>query len=334
MWAAVTVAATIAAILALKTELADPIRLELRLPALALPDPNQALLPGSGGGPVLLVVLDNAPAARPQAGLADASLVYVVPTEARITRFLAAYGVHSPGVIGPVRSARRSMLDIASDLGAILVHAGQSGEALTLIRNRRIAVINEFWTAEAFWRERYRPMPHNVFTGLDRLRAALEKRPMDARRRAPPYTFAYQGLTVTPDAAPATLLTLDYGPPYGVRYVYDASRRRYLREQDNSPHLDADGRQIAAGSVLTLFVHWWDEFIRGQPSSRIRLVGSGRLVVAAEGRTVEGTWTRLEGGPMWLKDREGRDLVLPPGPVWVELLPEGRRLAVQVEADR
>jgi hypothetical protein len=283
---------------------------------------------------VLLLVLDNAPAARPQAGLADASLVYVVPTEARITRFLAAYGVLSPGVIGPVRSARRSMLDIASDLGAILVHAGQSTEALVLIKSRRIPVINEFWTAEAFWRERYRPMPHNIFTGLDRLRAAMARRRLDVARRAPPYMFAYQGLTVTPDAAPASELTLDYGPPYGVRYLYDASRGRYLRYQDNGPHLDADGRQIAAGTVLTLFVHWWDDLVGGQPSSRLRLTGSGRMVVAAEGRMVEGTWTRIEGGPMWLKDREGRDLVLPPGPVWIELLPQGRQFAAQAEPGR
>jgi hypothetical protein len=307
---------------------------ELRPVSLPLPPPPRSLAPGEDGQAPLLIVVENTPEARPQSGLADACLAYVVPTEARITRFLVAYCDAAPAAVGPVRSARRYMLDIATDLGAVLVHAGSSADALAQIRRGGAPVINEFWTSAPFWRDSARPMPHNLYTGIDRLRAALEKQPVTARPRGVPYAFAPPGAAPAGEATgvPAATVTLDYGPMYMVRYQFAPARRRYMREQDGRPHLDADGRSVLPVSVLVVFVRWSEVWERGAPSSRINLTSGGRLAVLAGGRLIEGTWTRSAQGPMSLQRADGGLVVLPRGPVWIELFPVDRPFTASAES--
>ncbi|MGQ0551473.1 MAG: DUF3048 domain-containing protein [Armatimonadota bacterium] len=299
---------------------------ELRPVSLPMPAARRVFAPGEDGVAPLLIVVENTPEARPQSGLADACLVYAVPTEARITRFLATFCDAVPRAVGPVRSVRRYMLDIAVDLGAILVHAGYSGESLAHIRARKIPVINQFWTPGPFWRDDARRMPHNLYTGVDRLRAELESHPIGLRPRGVPYAFGQPST----GGARATAVTLDYGPLYAVRYRYDALRRRYTREQDGRPHVDANGRSIVPTSVLVLFVRWWEVQEPTGPSSKIELTGSGRLAVLAQGRLIEGTWSRAGLGPLAL--RVGTEpVVIPRGPVWIELFPTDRPFTVQGE---
>lgn len=297
----------------------------------AMPEVERALIPGADGDTPFLVVIENAPQARPQSGLADACLVYALPTEARITRFLASYCGDTSAAIGPVRSARQYMLEIASDLGAVLVHSGYSAEALASIRTGKFQVINEFWTSGAFWRDRARKMPHNLYTRLDRLRAELRRKPVKVRTGGVPYSIEVASQEVAPKGVPSELIVLDYGPLYAVRYRYDAAQRRYLRDQDGRPHLDADGRQIAPASVLVAFVQWRDVMVGGNPSSKINLVGGGRLAVFTKGRAVEGAWRRAKEGPLTFQTAAGGPVVLPNGPVWIELFPVDRPFSATAE---
>lgn len=332
IWGTTLAAVLVVGVFAWRSVPAYP-RLELREPSLELPDPNKVLNPAADGPPPLLVVIENTPEARPQSGLAEACLVYALPTEARITRFLAAYCQQKPQVIGPVRSVRRYMLDIAADVGAILVHAGQSEEARRLIARQKVPTLNEFVRPEPFWRDAGRKMPHNLYTAYDRLRASLEKTPIKTVPRDLPYSFSYDAPGSAP-GAPAAVITLEYGPLYDVLYRYDASTHRYVREQDRRPHTDASGRQIAPASILVVFISWRDILVGGSPSSQIKMTGDGRLAIAAEGRLINGRWNRAEGGPMKLTTAEGRSVVLPPGPVWIEFFPDDRPFGVRAEAGR
>ena len=74
-------------------------------------EPVQAL------GPVLAVKIDNLAPARPQTGLTGADIVYVLPVEGGLSRFLAVFSSHSPPVIGPVRSAREDDLELLRQFG-------------------------------------------------------------------------------------------------------------------------------------------------------------------------------------------------------------------------
>ncbi|HLC70188.1 MAG TPA: DUF3048 domain-containing protein, partial [Patescibacteria group bacterium] len=89
---------------------------------------------------VVAVMIDNHIDARPQSGLAVASVVYEVPVEGSITRFMALYdGDDLVEEVGPVRSARAYYLDWLSEYGdALYLHVGGSPEALNLIKKRSI----------------------------------------------------------------------------------------------------------------------------------------------------------------------------------------------------
>jgi hypothetical protein len=176
-------------------------------------------------------------------------------------------------------------------------------------------------------------MPHNLYTAYDRLRASLEKKPINAVSRGLPYSFSYD-LPESPGHVPAAVVTLEYGPLYNVRYQYDTSTHRYLREQEGRPHADAGGRQIAPVSVLVVFIPWRDILVNGSPSSQIDLTGNGRLAIVTGGRLIEGTWSRVGGTPMKLATVDGGPIVLPPGPVWIELFPVGRPFEVRAEPAR
>lgn len=302
------------------------IRVELRQPSLPVPRARATFWPGEDGEAPLLVVMDNAPQARPQAGLAEACLVYVLPTEALITRFLAAFCDASPPTVGPIRSVRAYMLDLAADLGAVTVHAGYSAGARARILRERLPVINEFWTGDLFRRDPGRQAPHNLYAGLEPLRAAARQRRPDVRPRGVPYRFG----EVPPEAGlDAPLVTLDYAPHYAVAYRYDRARGIYFREQDGRPHVDADGQPVAPTSVLVAFVRWWQVEEHGGPSGRLDLTGGGRLAVIARGRLQEGTWSRTATGPLSFSLAGGAPVVVPRGPVWIEFLPVGRPFEIR-----
>ena len=54
-------------------------------------------------GPVIAVKVDNIAQARPHTGLSRADIVYVLPVEGGLSRFLAVFSSHFPPLIGPVR---------------------------------------------------------------------------------------------------------------------------------------------------------------------------------------------------------------------------------------
>src|SRR5437879_7318713 len=109
------------------------------------------------------VVVDNAIPARPQWGIAEADIVYEVPTEAMITRFLALYCGEGPDTVGPVRSLRLQFLDIAGDYGDTIAHSGSRASALAALDRRAGAVINEVWHARPFRGDAWPRLPHTVF---------------------------------------------------------------------------------------------------------------------------------------------------------------------------
>src|ERR1700694_4974513 len=99
---------------------------------------------------------------------------------------------------------------------------------------------------------------------------------------------------------------------------------------EGSAHIDAaSGEQIAPATVGVQFADV--EAIPNDPKLRldVNLVdGSGQLVVFSNGTRREGTWSKT--GPRvsskWLDD-QGAPLVIPPGQVWVEILPQDSPLA-------
>lgn len=126
----------------------------------------------------IAVMINNAPAARPQSGLAQADIIYEVLAEGGITRLIAVYqSYHGDATIGPVRSIRPYLIHIGESLNALLVHAGGSPEAYSILQQGNKEHLDEITNASApFWRDPSRKAPHNLYTNEEKLRAGALKK--------------------------------------------------------------------------------------------------------------------------------------------------------------
>jgi Protein of unknown function (DUF3048) N-terminal domain/Protein of unknown function (DUF3048) C-terminal domain len=272
--------------------------------------------------PGLAIMVENQADARPQTGLTRADVVYEVLAEGGITRFIALYLSGDASVVGPVRSLRHYFAFLAGDYGADVVHIGASPEGFTWRDAMHMGHLDESAGDPGVWRVRTRPPPHNAYTDTAADRGFLRNLGWQRNRRWGPLLFS--------DNAPrgeeaATSISLRFRPwPYRVEYEWDAGAGRYLRVMEGSPHRDAaSGEQIAPATVVVQFTEV--DPIPNDEKLRIDvdLVGaSGDLLVFSDATRREGTWSK--GAPtdasQWL-DAAGNPMVIPPGPVWVEVVP-------------
>ena len=68
---------------------------------------------------ILVVKIDDTNAAHPQIGIEDADLVYVEQVEGGLTRLAAIYTSKLPPLIGPIRSARISDIELLAQFGRV-----------------------------------------------------------------------------------------------------------------------------------------------------------------------------------------------------------------------
>jgi len=275
----------------------------------------------------LAIMIENQADARPQTGLVHADVVYEALAEGGITRFIAVFMTGDVPVVGPVRSLRHYFAFLAADYGADVVHIGASPEGFAWRDAMNMGHLDESAGDPGVWRIRSRPPPHNAYTDTAADREFLLQRGRQRSRLWGPLRFSPGAAAGDTVAESVTLGFLPWG--YRVGYTWDAASERYLRVMDGTEHRDAEtGEQIAPATVVVQFADV--EAIPADPKLRldVDLVGGrGDLVVFSRGTRREGTWSKSapRTSTEWLDD-QGEPLVIPPGPVWVEVVPLGSPL--------
>jgi hypothetical protein len=95
-------------------------------------------LPGKNG-PVLFVKIDDTQVAHPQIGLDSADVTYIEQVEGGLTRLAAVFSNKLPALIGPVRSARISDIDLMANYGRVgLAYSGAQSLFLPVLRAANI----------------------------------------------------------------------------------------------------------------------------------------------------------------------------------------------------
>ena len=90
-------------------------------------------------GPVIAVKVDNIAWARPQTGLSQADIVYVLPVEGGLSRFLTVFSSRFPPLVGPVRSAREDDLELLRQFGRpAFAYSGAQPHLLPVVERARI----------------------------------------------------------------------------------------------------------------------------------------------------------------------------------------------------
>src|SRR5215472_18346441 len=134
----------------------SPSRAELRSPFTGEPVPSL--------NRVLAVKIDNIVNARPQTGLTRADIVYALPVEGGLSRYLAVFSSHYPHVIGPVRSAREDDLALLRQFGRpAFAYSGATAALLPYI-HRTARIVNLYaGTASGYYRDFSRIAPYNLY---------------------------------------------------------------------------------------------------------------------------------------------------------------------------
>jgi len=270
---------------------------------------------------LVAVVIDNFSLARPQSAIADANLVYEIQAESYITRFLAFYDLSAPLVkIGPVRSARDYLIDIASEYGAVFVHSGGSPEALDRLKNERAVYdLNEFFSSnqDYFWRDNNKYAPHNLYTSVGMLKDLKEDSSLNSNGDYRSWKFKDDSKA----RGDISNIRIDFSSDtakYQVVWKYDKEINSYKRWQNNQPHLDENNKSIIAKNIVVQIARM--KVIDDVGRKDINLDGTGDALVFQDGAVVESSWIKEKSRTLFL-DQHDNEIKLNRGTTWVEIVP-------------
>lgn len=272
----------------------------------------------------VMVMIENSPAARPQIGLDQASVVYEFLVEGGITRFLALFYETFPAKVGPVRSTRPYFIDTALEYDALLLHVGASAEGFHLLETSGIAHLDQISDGAYYLRNNSRRAPHNVYTGKSMLESLWGDSPIreDVESR-----FPYQiiGLVNQATVRKADDIKIHYWGGYTVGYKYDETKGEYLRFIDGFPHLLEGGKKLYADNI---FVQYVDTNVKDDEGRLdMETVGTGKALLFKDGFIFTGSWSKEEGKKTYFLDDRGNEWQINPGQTWIQVVP----LSVKVD---
>src|SRR6516165_8276158 len=120
--------------------------------------------PVSSLTPVIAVKIDNSAPARPQTGLTDADIVYVLPVEGGLSGLMAIFSSHYPTVAGPVRSARQDDLTLLRQFGQPGFAYSDAAPRLLRYIHRTARIVNLYsGTTSGYYRNWNRAEPYNLY---------------------------------------------------------------------------------------------------------------------------------------------------------------------------
>ncbi|CAN5897328.1 hypothetical protein BH23ACT5_BH23ACT5_15810 [soil metagenome] len=259
---------------------------------------------------LVAVKIDNAPAARPQIGLASARFVIETPVEGGMTRFLAFFE-SAPNLVGPVRSVRPVDADLVGMLAGSLVSTGGQPFVLAAFDAAGIAMLgfHEFGPALEVLE---RPEPHHLFFRLSE--AEPTPRPLGIP------------IGVLPEGDDEALsMTIPYTAP--VEWGYDGSV--YVRSEAGQQFMvavdeNSDPSPFGADSVVVMMAA---ERLAGYHDAAgadvptFDVIGAGDLLVFHGGRVVAGRWSRsAQADPYVFRDPTGAAFGVPEGRVFIHVV--------------
>ena len=273
-----------------------------------------------------MVKIENVDAARPQAGLTAADVVYEEVVEGQQSRLIAVFQSKDADLLGPIRSVRPSDPPIIKPLNPLFAFSGGTAKFKNLVQAAGIADIGfeAACCAKAYYRRPGRFAPHNVYSSTGRL-YTLAKPGMPP----PPKMFDFlpAGQPFAPaGVAPATHLSAALGILTKVDYAYDPATATWRRTSNGTPQVVEGGAQVAPTNVIVWFVPYTispgDVDPVGEPVSVAQVIGSGEAWVLSQGQVVKGHWSKPSpDAEVTFSDAAGAPVRMPPGPTWIEVQP-------------
>jgi hypothetical protein len=271
-------------------------------------------------GPVLAVKIDNIVFARPQTGLNSADIIYVIPVEGGLSRFMAIFSSHIPPVIGPVRSARQDDIELLRQFGRpAFAFSGAQPNLLPVVERTRIVNLYAGRVA-GYYRNSSRMAPYNLYADTKTLLA-------EAKKASKAHSIGFTFGPAPRGGRAIRSKTISY-PAASFTFTWSRARKHWLVWIDGARGETTEGHQLAPATVVIQYTTITTSVFKEEglrPPDAVT-VGHGTALVLRGGRAYVAQWSRpnRNRGTTFTTGK-GQPMNFARGQVWVVLV--GRNAA-------
>ncbi len=287
----------------------------------------------AGKRPVAIVI-DNSKEALSQSGLKNAEIMYEFPAEEETVRLIGIFQDIDLSKIGPVRSARSYMVDIALDNDAIFVHNGTVDDATkdTIKEINSPSLDMSLMTEDMQKLDSSKEMPHNAYTfgdGIIKCWDAKQYAKVRAAERQVKLLKFSDNDEKKLDLKAGSIF-IEYIYPGKTTYqksefLYDKRTGTYKRVQDvkgtagyqvdNLGTLSkADDEKLEYKNVIVQYVE--------RSGSNLELIGSGEGIYATNGTYTPIKWEKKDHYDSTVyTDLMGNPIEFNKGKTWISMVP-------------
>jgi len=271
---------------------------------------------------ILVVKIDDTNAAHPQIGIEDADLVYVEQVEGGLTRLAAIYTSKLPPLIGPIRSARISDIELLAQFGRVgFAYSGAQSKMRPVIAEANLENLSaERNPPSIYGKDPNRIGPVDMILKPDLLLERANANPKIRIETATASVFAFGD---APKGETNTAIAKIKWPSAKYELRWDSANEKWLIYFNEKPKMAANGEHLYADTAIIQIVSitpsiYGDKFGEITPFSKT--TGSGKAVMLRDGFSYQISWQRnLETDVTTWKSEDGDVANFKPGRTWIFL---------------
>ena len=271
---------------------------------------------------ILVVKIDDTNAAHPQIGVESADVVYVEQVEGGLTRLAAIYTSKLPPLIGPIRSARISDIELLAQFGRVgFAYSGAQSKMRPVIAAANLENLSaERNPPSIYGKDPNRPGPVDMILKPDLL---LERANANPKARIETATASVFPFGDAPKGETNTAIAKIKWPSAKYELRWDSTNEKWLIYFNEKPNIAANGEQLYADTAIIQIVSitpsiYGDKFGEITPFSKT--TGSGKAVMLRDGLSYQISWQRnLETDLTTWKSEDGGVANFKPGRTWIFL---------------
>ena len=271
---------------------------------------------------ILVVKIDDTNAAHPQIGVESADVVYVEQVEGGLTRLAAIYTSKLPPLIGPIRSARISDIELLAQFGRVgFAYSGAQSKMRPVIAAANLENLSaERNPPSIYGKDPDRPGPVDMILNPDLL---LERANANPKIRIETATASVFPFGDAPKGETNTAVAKVKWPSAKYELRWDSTNEKWLIYFNEKPNMAANGEHLYADTAIIQIVSitpsiYGDKFGEITPFSKT--TGSGKAVMLRDGFSYQISWQRnLETDVTTWKSADGGVANFKPGRTWIFL---------------
>ena len=271
---------------------------------------------------ILVVKIDDTNAAHPQIGIEDADLVYVEQVEGGLTRLAAIYTSKLPPLIGPIRSARISDIELLAQFGRVgFAYSGAQSKMRPVIAEANLENLSaERNPPSIYGKDPNRIGPVDMILKPDLLLERANANPKIRIETATASVFAFGD---APKGETNTAIAKIKWPSAKYELRWDSANEKWLIYFNEKPNMAANGEHLYADTAIIQIVSitpsiYGDKFGEITPFSKT--TGNGKAVMLRDGFSYQISWQRnLETDVTTWKSEDGDVANFKPGRTWIFL---------------